>query len=140
MVSGRDILSAELHRAGFRATLPRLMVLAFLKNTQYPLSILHIAKAVRKNVDQVTVYRVVEAFSKAGLIRQSDLGEGRVYEYAVHEHHHLICTQCRKVADIGCSDFPRIARNALKQTRGFAEVKSHSLELFGLCRPCAAKA
>ena len=137
MASEEEVLVEEVRTAGFRATSPRLTVLAFLKGAKYPLSIQCIAKAVGKNVDQATVYRIVEAFAKARLIRQSDLGEGRVYEYAAHEHHHLTCTKCRKVADIGCNDFARIARNALKQTRGFAEVKSHSLELFGLCIACA---
>lgn len=139
MIAERDVLLEEVRRAGFRATAPRLAVLAFLKGAEYPLSIQHIAKAVTKKVDQVTVYRIVEAFAKAGLITQSDLGEGRVYEYATHTHHHLVCMECRKVADIGCDDFARIAKNALKHARGFAVVKSHSLELFGLCRHCAAQ-
>jgi Fe2+ or Zn2+ uptake regulation protein len=133
-------LAERIRAGGFRATGSRLTVLSFLEKMKYPLSIQRIAKSVGKKVDQVTVYRIVEAFAKSRIIFQSDLGEGRVYEYAPREHHHLVCTKCRKVADIGCHDFSRIARSALKQTRGFAEVKSHSLELFGVCTACAAKA
>jgi len=140
MASEEEILAKEVRTAGFRATTPRLAVLIFLKGAKYPLSIQRIAKAVGKKVDQVTVYRIVEAFAKAGLVSQSDLGEGRVYEYAGNgDHHHMVCTVCKRVWDFTDEGMGKLIQQALKQTRGFAEVKSHSLELFGLCKLCAAK-
>lgn len=141
MAVEREVLIENIRRAGFRATESRFAVLSFLAGTKYPLSIKKIAKAMKKKVDQVTVYRVVEAFAKAGLVSQSDLGEGRVYEYAGNgDHHHMVCTACKRVWDFTDEGMKKLIQQALKQTRSFAVVKSHSLELFGLCKACVAKA
>lgn len=131
-------LSEEIRAAGHRATVPRIAVLTFMRKAKYPLSIQEIAKGVGKKIDEVTVYRIVEAFALTGLLRQSDLGQGRVYEYAKkNDHHHLICTVCKKISDFTGCGVDVVVQKALKQTRGFAEVKSHSFELFGLCTACA---
>ena len=134
-------LSDVIRKAGFRATTPRLLVLSYLQKSKYPLGIKEILKGIgQKNIDQVTVYRILDAFKKAGVVVQVDFQQGRaLYEFKDHEHdhHHIVCTSCNKVEDFTGCEYEKLAHKALKQTHGFAKVTSHSLELFGLCAACA---
>lgn len=133
-------LADIIRKAGFRATRPRLLVLSFLKKVTYPVGIKEIVVGVgSKNVDQVTVYRILDAFKKAGVVVQMDFQHGRAYyelKDAKHDHHHIICTGCNKIEDFTGCDYDKLAHKALSQTKGFARVTNHSLELFGLCKAC----
>ncbi len=140
-LSKEDGLAGILRKAGFRATKPRLLVLAHLQKTRYPLCIREIIEGIgRKNADQVTVYRILDSFKKAGVAVQVDFQQGRAYyelKDAKYDHHHIVCTDCDKVEDFTGCEYEKIAGKALKQTHGFAKVTSHSVELFGLCNACA---
>jgi Fur family ferric uptake transcriptional regulator len=135
-------LAEIIRKAGFRATKPRLLVLTHLQKAKYPLGIKEIIEGIgRKNVDQVTVYRILDSFKKAGLVVQVDFQHGRAYyelKDAKHDHHHIVCTNCDKVEDFTGCEYEKLATKALKQTHGFAKVTNHSVELFGLCNTCAA--
>ena len=134
-------LRNSLRKAGFRATRPRLLLLSFLKNVKYPLTIQEIVRGVgRTHIDQVTAYRTLEAFKKAGLVTQVDFQHGHAhYEFKneKRDHHHLVCINCERVEDFFGCGIETLTRTVLKKTRTFAEVKNHSLELFGLCKVCA---
>lgn len=140
--SKEDGLAEVIREAGFRATKPRLLVLAHLQKARYPLCIKEIIEGIgRKNADQVTVYRILDSFKKAGLAVQVDFRHGRAYyelKDAKHDHHHIVCTNCDKVEDFTGCEYEKLATKALKQTHGFAKVTNHSVELFGLCNTCAA--
>ena len=135
-------LAEIIRKAGFRATKPRLLVLSHLQKAKYPLGIKEIIESIgRKNVDQVTIYRILDSFKKAGLVVQVDFQHGRAYyelKDAKHDHHHIVCTNCDKIEDFTGCEYEKLATKALKQTRGFAKVTNHSVELFGLCNTCAA--
>jgi len=139
--SHRDKLADIIRKAGFRATTPRLLVLAYLRKSKYPLGVRDVLKGVgTKNIDQVTVYRILDAFKKAGVVVQVDFQQGHaLYEFKDHEHdhHHIVCTSCDRVEDFTGCDYEKLVGKALKQARGFAKVTSHSFELFGLCAACA---
>ncbi len=133
-------LVTSIKKAGFRATQPRLAVLSALEKAKYPLSIKEIIRRVSKTrIDQVTIYRILEAFKKAGLVAQVDFQHGRAYyelKDVIHDHHHIICMGCKRIEDfVGC-EYEKLVGKALKQTKGFATITEHSLELFGLCRSC----
>jgi len=131
--------SMHVREAGFRATKPRLAVVAYLAKAGKPRSIKEIAAALKRSVDQVTVYRIVEAFAKAGLLREVDLRRGHpLYELSdEHDHHHVACVSCGRVEDFTGCGYTEVARKALRQVRGFSSIQSHSLELFGMCTNCA---
>ncbi|MDB5238093.1 MAG: ferric uptake regulator, Fur family [Candidatus Kaiserbacteria bacterium] len=137
-------LAGIIRKAGFRATKPRLLVLAFLHGIEYPASIKEIITGIgREKVDQVTVYRILEAFKAVGLVAQVDFQHGRAYyelKDAAHDHHHIVCTGCDRVEDFTGCDYDKLADKALSQTSGFAKVTNHSLELFGLCNTCVKTA
>jgi Fur family ferric uptake transcriptional regulator len=135
----KDSFRTVLRSAGFRATPGRLAILHALRSAKEPLSIRDIKKRLTLRVDQVTVYRILSAFVRAGVIRRVDLQHRHAhYELADRaEHHHLICTSCGVIEDYPGCNFEEIARDALKKSMKFAAVTQHSLELFGLCRACA---
>lgn len=129
----------QLRAAGFRATTQRVALLEHLSSLREPQSIQEIADTLSGVCDPVTVYRMIAAFEKAGLVRESSIGGRPHYERteAGDDHHHLVCTNCRVVEDfVGCGA-DLLARAALKRSKRFASVTSHSFDLYGLCRACS---
>lgn len=128
-----------LRGAGFRATKPRLLAVSFLQKKRNPLLISEMISGLQSNkIDQVTLYRMIEAFTRAGIVREVNLqGERPRYELAdlEHDHHHIVCTNCRKVEDfVGC-DSERMEKKALSQSH-FSKITGHSFDLYGLCDSC----
>ncbi len=127
----------QLKTGGLKITSARLGLLDILKHAKKPLSIKDIAKKMaRSNVDLVTLYRNVDSLKNLGAIKQINLKDKQsYYELAggIH-HHHLVCTNCGKMADV---ELPETSLNktALKK-HGFAKITDHSLEFFGICSKC----
>ena len=84
----------ELHAAGSRATPGRLAILKLLEKERKPISAVEIEKKV-KDLNQVTVYRILETLTKAGLVRMGLSGRVARFSYAGNpHHHHLMCADC----------------------------------------------
>lgn len=130
---------ALLKSAGLKATHGRMELLDVLARIDEPLSVIKIQKRLGNSLNEVTLYRALEAFAAAGLVRRVDLNHDHAhYELAVgREHHdHAVCTNCGLVEDIeGCGLVP-LEKKALAQSK-FKSIYSHNLEFFGLCRSCA---
>ena len=121
----------------------RLALLDFLAQNKKPLSVNAISeKLSKKGVDKVTVYRMLEAMAKKGLIRRVDTGE-REAQYEIidvnKDHHHIICLECKKVSDFTGCDSEILIAKALKQVKDFKSISHHSFDLFGICNECAKK-
>ncbi|OGZ64263.1 MAG: hypothetical protein A3A98_02685 [Candidatus Staskawiczbacteria bacterium RIFCSPLOWO2_01_FULL_40_39] len=132
----------NLKKAGYKITKPRLVLLGLLCKAKHPMSVKEIVKSIgSKKINQVTVYRILTAFKKAGIIAQVDFQAGCAY-FEVRDngdHHHIICTECKKVEDfVGC-DYDALSNEALKQSNDFKKVMHHSFELFGICNTCILK-
>jgi Fur family transcriptional regulator, ferric uptake regulator len=133
--------ASALRKVGLKATPRRLALLAFMAEAGKPLSAAMISDGLKGAANAVTVYRALETLCRAGLAKRIDFQHGHAYyELAdTGDHHHIVCTACAKVEDFSGCDAPRIVRNALRQSAGFAEITRHSLELFGICKACCAK-
>lgn len=85
----------ELRAAGSRATPGRLALLSALERARRPLTVNELERKV-PTLNEATIYRALEALSKAGLLRRGMDGGGIArYEYAGKpHHHHLVCTDC----------------------------------------------
>jgi Fur family ferric uptake transcriptional regulator len=127
-----------LKEAGFKATPGRLRLLEALWKESEPLTVLEIQKRLHNTLNEVTLYRALEAFAKAGLVRRADFGHDHAhYELAIGKahHEHAVCTKCGVVEDIeGCTLVP-LEKKALKQSN-FKSIYSHNVEFFGLCKKC----
>lgn len=134
--NARSVLALK----GLKYTKARACVYESIAAMHKPLSVDMILQRT-PTLDMVTVYRILGVFLKHGIVREVNLRQGvKMYE-CLHEddHHHIVCTSCKKVGDFdGCLSETMI-RNALKQNKDFARVDTHSFELFGLCKKCYTK-
>lgn len=128
----------EIRKVNLKSTPARVAIVKFLENVNKPADVLAILEYLKKNntnVDQATVYRILDLFYKKGIVQKIELGEGKYrYEKTQTHHHHLICTNCGNIEDVS-GDFVADIEENIKKNKGF-EVKSHSLEFFGLCKNC----
>ena len=98
-----------------------------------------IAEAVEElkgqGIGQATVYRTVFLLADLGLLRRVQGAEGPFY-IAIHpgHHHPLICQGCRRVVEFDSCDLSVLERLLGNET-GF-RIRSHHLEVFGLCPQC----
>ncbi len=128
-----------LTEAKIRQTPIRKTILSILSRTQKPISVPELEESdllKRLGSDTVTIYRTLETFYQAGLVKRLEFQEGKFrYELSSREHHHhVICTSCGKVVDIeDCIDDVTEKRIA---TQTKFSIQSHSLEFFGLCDEC----
>ncbi len=133
-----QIQKDTIRQNGLRVTPARLAVLNILNNSAKPMDIMSLCDQVSKmhvDVDQATIYRIVENFIKKDLIVKLQFQEKKFYyEAKMKDHHHAVCHMCGKIEDISNCSIPRIERE-IEKTRGF-KVASHSLEFFGICRSC----
>lgn len=102
-----------------------------------------IYEVVRKKIPSIslaTVYKNVRTFLESGMLREVSLHHGSLrVEPNESEHHHLVCTRCRQITDIGLNSFP-VQPAPMKQRlpRGF-HVHRISIDVLGICAACAAK-
>lgn len=91
-------------------------------------------------VGLATVYRTLQAFVDAGLVDvvKSDAGEAAYRRCSTTHHHHLVCRSCGHTVEIEGPTVEQWA-DSVAARHGFAEV-SHTVELFGLCADCQARA
>ncbi|MCO6437356.1 MAG: transcriptional repressor [Phycisphaerae bacterium] len=90
-------------------------------------------------VSRATVYRVLEALVQLGVVtRACHPGGGARFDANMDQHHHLVCLQCGRVADIRDKSLDRLS---LPDTgsMGFTVV-DHHVQIRGLCRDCQASA
>lgn len=133
---------AALVQAGHSNTRARRAVLTAIYESDgqaTPLELLALGRSHHPALGLVTVYRTLELLLKLGLVRKLHLETGcHAYAPAAHDHgHHIICERCQRAVEfIGCDISTVIA--AVEWQTGF-RVRSHWLELFGLCAECRQK-
>lgn len=97
-------------------------------------------QAERSGVGRATVFRTLNLLLELGLlerIRGTDDVERYLVTYTGDHHHHLICSSCGWVEELPeCPVADKLAE--LAAARHF-QMKSHSLEVYGLCERCAGK-
>jgi Fe2+ or Zn2+ uptake regulation protein len=132
--------SELLRSKGLKATSGRLLILETLAKNQEPLSVVSLHKLVKRAVDQVTVYRTLEALVASGLVGTVDLRHGHAhYELAVgrKHHHHIICQSCGEIEDVDECDISPFVKKVQKDSKKFGAISEHSLEFFGICKTCS---
>jgi len=90
-------------------------------------------------VGLTTVYRALQGMADAGQVDvlRTDDGEAVYRRCSTGHHHHLVCRNCGRTAEV---DGPAVERWADRVARehGFVDV-SHTLEVFGTCAGCASR-
>ncbi len=128
-----------LKGVALRATTQRVALLRALSRATKPQSVEALTRTLRGELDIATAYRTLGTFVEAGLVRQVELSAGRaLYEMAGEHHHHVVCTTCDRIEDVDVC-LPEAFSTTVRKASGFASVREHTLEFFGICKPCARK-
>ena len=156
-VSERSLdLVHRITAAGYSNTRARRAVLQALACAHEPISPAELLAAGRHYhpaLGLVTVYRTLDILAGLGLVRRLHLVEG-CHSYALstpsqedadccgdgepYAHgHHIICQECRRTMEFAGCDIEAIVAAVEAQT-GYS-VRSHWLEMFGLCPSCQEK-
>jgi Fur family ferric uptake transcriptional regulator len=133
--------SAEMLReSGLRATPGRIELIDVLAQEREPITVRELMDKLPTPLNEVTLYRALEALAEVGLVTQVDLQHGHAhYELAAtrKHHHHLVCTDCGVVEDFVNETCEASLAGTAKKSNLFKVVTSHSMEVFGLCKSCA---
>jgi len=135
-----DVTSLREH--GRRVTRQRALIWdALVRAEGSHLSAREVADAVRAaapELHQATIYRALDVFVEDGLVRRSELGDGRAcYEIAAdHRHHHVVCTACGAVVHVH-DDALREAFTSVQKESGF-ELADSELTFYGTCPACTS--
>jgi Fur family ferric uptake transcriptional regulator len=130
-------LNVSLKRAGLKATLPRLKVLAIFSAEQDKhLSAEAVYKRLLADGEEIglaTIYRVLTQCENAGLLIRHHFESGKaVFEFnRGHHHDHLVCIQCGRVVEFYDEVIERRQQEIAHQC-GFS-VKEHALYLYVNC-------
>ena len=142
MKQTENYFNGVLKSAGYKVTPARLALMEIFYTAQGPLGVHGIEKRLKTKINQTTVYRTIEQFIAAGIVREvEDLGHGHAHFELNRgdDHHHLVCVSCGKIEDIQEAHSTALEAKALAKSKSFTKVTSHSVEFFGLCKKCAAK-
>jgi len=129
----------SLKEASLKATPGRILVLKYFRDFPTPGNADTIYKKIgREKIDLATIYRILNSFSNHKLIQRVEIGGASVYYELADKshHHHLICLKCNKIRDIQGCDFEEILSKVRKENSDFGDIKSHSFEVFGICKDC----
>jgi Fur family ferric uptake transcriptional regulator len=131
---------AILERSGIRPTRGRLLVLEALASEPNDATAQEIWSRLRDRGHRVglaTVYRTLAALSEHGVVDSltHHAGESCYRLCAPGHHHHLVCTHCHRVVEVGdCRLEPWLS--SVGAQHGFA-VTGHRVEVSGVCADCA---
>lgn len=130
-----------LRHAGHKLTPQRLLILRALRHAGGHVSAAQIAEEVRGQypfVDVSTVYRTLDVLKRMRLVTETDMGASdAVFEWAAPQpHHHLICSSCGYVSELGHEYLEDLSR-AIRDDFDFAP-DLHHFAIFGLCQECRA--
>lgn len=141
-VSTTASLERSLREASLRVTRPRLAVLSAVH--QHPHadtgSITRLARDAQPEVSQQAVYDVLEALTRARLVRRIQ-PPGSVARYEVRvgdNHHHIVCRSCGAIEDVDCAVGAAPCLHA-SEDHGFV-IDEAEVVYRGLCPSCSSPA
>jgi Fur family ferric uptake transcriptional regulator len=138
-----DGAMAALRARGLRVTVPRRLILRALFTAHgAPLSVETIAARAGTRdapLDSASVYRNLEAFEQAGVVRHVHLGHGPgLYALAgAGEREHLYCERCGASRTVAPRELDDV-RELIAERFGYRARFTH-FPIVGLCADCAAE-
>lgn len=125
-------------QAGMKLTPQRLEIFKELLSHKNHPSAEAIFKELRKRLPTIsldTVYRTLATFDEIGIIKKLNVSTARtLFDTNLDQHHHFICSQCKRVEDIYWPDFDDTSLP--KSVLALGSVQERHLELHGICNQC----
>lgn len=144
-----ELLKERLKEKGLKVTNQRLKVLSVLdQNSGSHMTAEDVYGLVSRECPEIglaTVYRTLQLLWDMQLVDRISLDDGCVrYEIGhlfkgdtKHNHHHLICRECGRVAPFD-DDLLDDLEHHIEKATGFY-VLDHELKFYGLCKECRRK-
>lgn len=126
-----------LKNSSLKATPSRLAVLRYMDKQHFPVGISRLRKQF-PDIDKVTLYRMMDDFQNADLVKGYDIGHGHAdYELAGRKHHHhLVCSDCGTIEDVEVCENEKLHKKILRTSKKFVSITDHALTLHGKCKNC----
>ncbi len=128
----------RLREEGLKVTPQRIAVLRHMDgNTAHP-SVEEIHREVSQvfpTISLATVYNTLDTLEQIGEVQALTIDPSRKhYDPETRPHHHLICTECRKISDV-FADYSSILRVPEELAEQF-RVRAATVCFQGVCRGC----
>ena len=135
------VIIHKLKTDGERITPVRTALLDILVKQQKPYTPQELLILINRRgfgVNKTTIYRQLQTLRRHGVIQEVRLAD-RTMRYELmregEHHHHLVCIQCHRIADISFRTDLWHQEKIIQQKNKF-KVLRHALEFFGLCKSC----
>jgi len=134
----------KLNNGGYKITNQRKTIYEILIDNMgehlNPEEIYELVKNKDPEIGIATVYRTTKLFEEVGILNKIIFNDGCTrYEIAQfeddsHSHHHLLCTNCRRIIEVKM-DLLNELEELIEKEYDF-EIHNHSLKFYGLCKDC----
>ncbi|MBI2470457.1 MAG: transcriptional repressor [Planctomycetes bacterium] len=132
-------LTDILRNHGMKITPQRLMIFKVLENNTSHPSAEEVFKRVKRiypTVSFTTIYKTLETLRDLGEVTELIIDEDRKhYDPNTDTHHHVICSNCKKIHDI-FEDFSPHVKLPDSLRKDFA-VSGFQISFHGTCKECA---
>jgi len=139
----QEFFHAYLRQNGLKKTHQKDLILETFLDAEGHLSVEDVYDLVKKRdrrVGVVTVFRTLKSLTACGLAREVSLGDGLTrfeHSYRHPDHHHIVCTQCRKAIEFFSPELGRLQQEIVDRYR-FQPVL-HRFQIYGVCLECREK-
>ncbi len=139
----RELFHSYLRRNGLKKTRQKDLILEAFLGAEGHLSVEDVYEIVKKKdrrIGIVTVFRTLKSLTACGIAREADLGDGLTrfeHCYRHPEHHHIVCTECRRAIEFIAPELERIQQRIVDRYR-FRPVLRR-FQIYGVCEDCRQK-
>ena len=136
----KEVFREFIVREGLKSTRQRDIILDFFLSSKRHMSVEELYRKLRArhpSIGYATVCRTLKLFAQSGIAHEMRFGDGQTrYEpVAEDEHHdHLVCTGCGMIAEFENKTIEEL-QAGVADRHSFL-IRSHKLELYGLCARC----
>lgn len=135
----QSVLKSKCHAAGLRLTHQRTAIYGDLASRfDHPdvETLFHAARVKVPSLSVFGVYRTMNAFEAAGLIRRVATWEGHArYDANVAAHAHFLCESCGRIDDVAVGGIEALRRAGAVATH--SQVQDVDVTFRGTCVACA---
>ncbi len=93
---------------------------------------------VKKKVPAIslaTVYKNIHLFVESGVFREVSMHHGSLrVEMNDEAHHHMVCSRCKAIADIGEKELGLVSKK--EKLPGVFLVERYAVDVIGICAKC----
>ncbi len=127
-------------KLGLAVTVQRRAIFeALMGSTDHPSADGIYDKIVQKypNISRTSVYRILDTFSRMGIVRKVDHpGSAAMYDAYLRPHHHAVCISCETVIDVPFSPEDRESLERVHRNMDGFEIRGLMVTFQGICNDC----